>query len=213
MEGLAFMAEKVVLMLDGAFVKKKLEQRLKHFPTVDDVVAFCASVMAKPEFKNSVLFRIYYYDAPPFEGSVTNPIDGTVSDFSTLPGTAKNKALTDALELKPNFAVRRGIVNDAGWKLGQGALKNLATAGPRAIAAGDLIPDLRQKGVDMRIGLDIAFISLRKVADVLVLITGDSDFVPAMKFARREGMRVYLVHMGHGVLRSLKAHADVVLSN
>jgi uncharacterized LabA/DUF88 family protein len=210
MGGFVFMAERVVLLLDGAFVKKKLEQRLKHFPTADDIVAFCASVMAKPEFRNSILFRIYYYDAPPFEGSVKNPIDGTTVDFSTLGGTAKNKAPTDTLELRPNFAVRRGMVNDAGWKLGHAALKSLATA-PRPIAPGDLVPDLRQKGVDMRIGLDIAFISLRKVADVLELITGDSDLVPAMKFARREGMRVYLVHMGHGVLRALKAHADIVL--
>jgi uncharacterized LabA/DUF88 family protein len=204
------MSDKAVLMLDGAFVKKKLEQRLKHFPTVDDVVNFCASVMAKPELKTTTLFRIYYYDAPPFEGTCTNPIDGSITDFSTLPNTSRAKALTDGLELKPNFAVRRGLVNDAGWKLGVAALKSLAK-GARAIAANDLVPDLRQKGVDMRIGLDIAFISLRKVADVLVLITGDSDFVPAMKVARREGMRVYLEHMGHGVLRALRAHADLVL--
>jgi uncharacterized LabA/DUF88 family protein len=204
------MIEKAVLLLDGAFVKKKLEQRLKHFPTVDDVVNFCASVMAKPQLKTSTLFRIYYYDAPPFEGSVKNPIDGSVTDFSKLSGTSRAKALTDTLELRPNFAVRRGMVNDAGWKLGTAALANLAKA-TRAITAADIVPDLRQKGVDMRIGLDIAFISLRKVADVLVLVTGDSDFVPAMKFARREGMRVYLEHMGHGVLRALKAHADLVL--
>jgi uncharacterized LabA/DUF88 family protein len=204
------MSEKAVLMLDGGFVKKKLEQRLKHFPTVDDVVNFCASVMAKPELATSTLFRIYYYDAPPFEGTCTNPIDGSVIHFSTLPGTIRAKSLTDSLELKPNLAVRRGLVNDAGWKLGIAALKNLAKT-PRAITAKDFVPDLRQKGVDMRIGLDIAFISLRKVADVLILVTGDSDFVPAMKFARREGMRVYLEHMGHGVLRALRAHADLVL--
>ena len=142
--------------------------------------------------------------------SVKNPIDGSITDFSTVASSKRARALTDTLELRPNFAVRRGLVNDAGWKLGSAALDNLAKA-PRAITARDLLPDLRQKGVDMRIGLDIAFISLRKVADVLVLVTGDSDFVPAMKFARREGMRVYLEHMGHGVLRSLKAHADIVL--
>jgi uncharacterized LabA/DUF88 family protein len=170
------MSEKVVLLLDGAFLKKKLEQRLKHFPSADDVVAFCASVMAKPEFKNSVLFRIYYYDAPPFEGSVTNPIDGTKTDFSTLPSTAKNKALTDTLELKPNFAVRRGMVNDAGWKLGYAALQST----PR-YSCWRPCPRFAPKGGGLRIGLDIAFIALRKVADVLVLVTGDSDFVPAMK--------------------------------
>jgi uncharacterized LabA/DUF88 family protein len=44
-------------------------------------------------------------------------------------------------------------------------------------------------GCDMKIGLDIAWIALKKVADILVLVTGDSDFVPVMKFARKEGMR------------------------
>lgn len=42
-------------------------------------------------------------------------------------------------------------------------------------------------------------------------MTGDSDVVPAFKFARREGVRVFLDHMGHGVRRDLKAHVDLVL--
>jgi len=70
---------------------------------------------------------------------------------------------------------------------------------------------MAQKGVDIRIGLDIAWISLKRIVDVLVLVTGDSDFVPVMKFARKEGLRVYLETMGHPVRRELKAHADFVL--
>jgi uncharacterized LabA/DUF88 family protein len=65
--------------------------------------------------------------------------------------------------------------------------------------------------VDIRIGLDIAWISLKRIANVLVLVTGDSDFVPVMKFSRREGLKVYLGTLGHPVRRELKAHADVVL--
>lgn len=37
-----------------------------------------------------------------------------------------------------------------------------------------------------RATLDIAAIILKGHADVFVLVAGDSDFVPAMKFARRE---------------------------
>jgi uncharacterized LabA/DUF88 family protein len=70
---------------------------------------------------------------------------------------------------------------------------------------------MAQKGVDIRIGLDMAWIALKRIADALVLVTGDSDFVPVMKFARREGLKVYLEAMGHGVRRELKAHADRVL--
>jgi uncharacterized LabA/DUF88 family protein len=72
---------------------------------------------------------------------------------------------------------------------------------------------MAQKGVDIRIGLDIAWISLKRVVDILVLVTGDSDFVPVMKFARKEGLKVYLETMGHGVRRELKAHADSTASH
>ncbi|MBU1699805.1 MAG: NYN domain-containing protein [Candidatus Eisenbacteria bacterium] len=74
-----------------------------------------------------------------------------------------------------------------------------------------LKPDVKQKGVDLRIGLDIARLSLLHLVDVIVVVTGDSDMVPAFKFARREGLRIYLDHMKHGVRRELKAHADLVL--
>jgi uncharacterized LabA/DUF88 family protein len=70
---------------------------------------------------------------------------------------------------------------------------------------------MKQKGVDLRIGLDIALMSLKRLAEVIVLVTGDSDLVPAMKFARKEGVRVYLEAMGHAVRRELRVHADFVL--
>lgn len=98
----------------------------------------------------------------------------------------------------------------SGWKLGKYALRNLKKRGG-SIAPNDLVPDISQKGVDIRIGLDIASIALKGFADVFVLVTGDSDFVPPMKFARKEGIRVYLECLGHGVRRELKAHADLVL--
>ena len=31
---------------------------------------------------------------------------------------------------------------------------------------------------------------LKRIVEIIVLVTGDSDLVPAMKFARREGLRV-----------------------
>lgn len=49
-----------------------------------------------------------------------------------------------------------------------------------------------QKGVDIRTGLDIARIAVKRIVDIIVLVTGDSDFVPVMKFARTEGIKVYL---------------------
>ena len=71
--------------------------------------------------------------------------------------------------------------------------------------------NIEQKGVDLRIGLDIARLALRQLVDTLVVVTGDSDMIPAFKFARSEGIRVFLDHLGGPVKRELKAHADLVL--
>jgi uncharacterized LabA/DUF88 family protein len=62
----------------------------------------------------------------------------------------------------------------------------------------------------VRIGLDIALLALRQLVQTIVVVTGDSDLVPAFKFARREGVRVYLDHMGSPVRRELRVHTDVV---
>lgn len=74
-----------------------------------------------------------------------------------------------------------------------------------------MVPNIQQKGVDLRIGLDIARLALREVVQAIAVVTGDSDLVPAFKFARREGVRVYLDHMGMPVRRELNAHADIVI--
>jgi len=50
------------------------------------------------------------------------------------------------------------------------------------------------------------------MVSVILVVTGDSDLVPAFRFARREGLRVYLDTLGHGVRRDLKAHTDLVLA-
>ena len=46
---------------------------------------------------------------------------------------------------------------------------------------------------------------------MLVLVTGDSDFVPVTKFARKEGLKVYLDTMDIRLRRELKAHVDLLL--
>ncbi len=71
---------------------------------------------------------------------------------------------------------------------------------------------LRQKGVDMRIGLDIASIALKQQADTIILVTGDSDFVPAAKLARREGMEFIVDPLWQKVSDDLYEHVDGIIS-
>ncbi len=63
----------------------------------------------------------------------------------------------------------------------------------------------------MRIGLDIAALTMKQHAQIIVLIAGDSDFVPAMKFARREGAQIFLVTLGHSIRQEMREHADLLL--
>jgi len=68
--------------------------------------------------------------------------------------------------------------------------------------------DLRQKGVDMRIGLDIASITLKRLASTIILVAGDADFVPAAKLARREGAQFILDPLWNSVSDDLFEHID-----
>ena len=90
-------------------------------------------------------------------------------------------------------------------------LANLA-AEWHALTEDDVKLELRQKGVDMRLGMDIASIVLKKQANTLVLVTGDSDFVPAAKLARREGAEVILDSMWQKIQPTLQEHIDALYS-
>lgn len=72
----------------------------------------------------------------------------------------------------------------------------------------DFTLSLVQKGVDMKIGLDIATLAYKKLVDKIVLIVGDSDFVPAAKLARTEGIDFVLDSLGADIRDSLSLHID-----
>jgi len=67
---------------------------------------------------------------------------------------------------------------------------------------------LRQKGVDMRIGIDIASLALKRQVSTIILVSGDSDFVPAAKMARREGMEFILDPLWQQINTDLFEHID-----
>lgn len=68
--------------------------------------------------------------------------------------------------------------------------------------------DVKQKGVDMRIGLDATSIAMGKQADQIILIAGDSDFLPVAKIARRSGIDFILDPMKQIPKANLQEHVD-----
>src|SRR5690606_7663606 len=129
------------------------------------------------------------------ETSETKPLGGGVIDFGATPVAARNKSLHSTLVREPFFALRFGELYLEGWQVRKELLKKKA---PVKIDHDDIEPAIRQKGVDMRSGRDIASLTLQKHVEVIVRGTADSGFAPAMKFARREGAQLRLITPGHG---------------
>lgn len=201
---------KLAILIDGGFLTKALAVRNRKFPESREVEVECERIRKHPDLAGLDLLRIYFYDSPPAGGVLRNPIDGSILDLGRSPIYLRHEKLLNEIELLPNFALRRGELIARGWKIGNAALKTLLKK-PAVPTANDLVPNIQQKGVDLRLGLDIARISLRQTAQVIVAVTGDSDLIPAFKFARREGVRVYLDHLGLPIRRELRVHADIVI--
>jgi uncharacterized LabA/DUF88 family protein len=194
------------VLLDGAFVRKRLAWALGHFPAPEEVFEFACSLVNPVEEE---LFRIYYYDCLPLEGTTTNPISGSRLDLAQTEAFRYLTEFFEALARMDHVALRRGELVFRGWRLKRKAARQLISS-PRFPRANDLELDLQQKRVDMKIGLDVAWLSTRRIVNRIILCTADSDFVPAMKFARREGVQVVLVHLGARIRPELFEHADEV---
>jgi uncharacterized LabA/DUF88 family protein len=204
--------DRVAVLLDGGFVKKRLAEKVERFPPLDEITALIAELSRHPDVSGLRLLRTYWYDADPFGQKRKNPIDGKQTNFASTIEANRNRELMSRLEVEPDFAVRKGELLFRGWRVHAGAIKELAKDPPRTLKAADLEPVFVQKGVDMRIGLDIASLALKRLVSSVVLVTADADMIPAMKLARREGLRVFLHTMGTpDRRRELLVHADRVL--
>lgn len=199
--------KKVAVLLDGGFVVKRMQALGKlTSPTASQVLKFAHKCVHDDED----LFRVYYYDCPPYGGKLTNPIDGIEIDFAATDQFLARTQFLNDLAVSNHVALRSGELKCGSWKIKRSSQWDMVKRG-RPVAAKDLQPDFRQKRVDMKIGLDVAWLSSKGIVDTLILVSADSDFVPAMKFARREGVRVAVVPMESPTFpTALREHADEV---
>jgi uncharacterized LabA/DUF88 family protein len=162
------------------------------------------------------LYRIYYYDCPPLSRIAHHPIKNKQIDFSKSDITKYKNNLHEALLHQPYVACRMGHLStiDAEWgfirKDKIHSFNNLirGDVDPKDINPDNVSLRPRQKGVDMKLGIDITSVVLKKLADKIILISGDSDFVPAAKLARTEGAHFILDAMGRKVKGDLAEHID-----
>ena len=117
-----------------------------------------------------------------------------------------------ALAIRKHFAFRKGVLQFSGWKLKNEVLEKLKNK-PKALKDDDFVSIFRQKRVDIKIGLDVAWLANKRIADRIILVTTDTDFVPAMKFARIEGVQIVIIAIDRCTIHpALLEHADEVRS-
>lgn len=185
-------ALRVVVLIDGGHLRALAKVAgLEYNPTlIEQIARSCVTGEER-------LLRILYYDCAPFDRAVKLPVSGKYHSFSGSDQWLKE------LAAKELFAVRRGVLKFRGFKptktpIATGALKD-----------EDFKPIFEQKGVDMRIGLDMASYAATKSVDRIILVTGDTDCLPAMKHCRISGLQIVLTSLPkQKVAAELLWHSD-----
>lgn len=212
---------KTAILVDGGFFIKRYRYLAgtDHSPSkvAKDLHEICLQHLQSRNKSNNqsknphTLYRILFYDCAPIDKKVHNPITGKSYDFSKSSEYVFRHAFHQELKKLRKVALRLGrLASDGGWLIKPEKTKILlnGTIAIQDLQASDVIYEVRQKGVDMKIGLDIASLSYKKLVDQIVLIAGDSDFVPAAKLARREGIDFILDPMWNPVNPDLHEHID-----
>lgn len=196
--------------MDGGFYKKRAKTLFGEATPkarADELFNYCLKHVGDND-----LYRIFYYDCQPSDKVVYHPLTKKTVDLHKEPIYKWNKDFFAELIKKRKVALRMGELQESelGYALTGRATKRLCngTIQVSDLTEQDFYLDITQKGVDMRIGLDIASMAYKKQVDQMILIAGDSDFVPAAKHARREGIDFILDPMWQQIKPSLQEHID-----
>lgn len=204
---------RIAVLIDGGFFIKRFNHnwnREKRM-TPDDVANHLYTLAHSHVGNENYLYRIFYYDCLPLEKRVHNPVSNKCIVFEKNPEAIFRREIIECLKRKRKVALRLGSLKDNGkWFIKASKTKDLINGkiGVSDLQEDDVFYEMRQKGIDMKIGVDIASLSLKRFVDKIVLFSGDSDFVPAAKLARREGIDFVLDPMGAHVEPSLFEHID-----
>ncbi|HEX3660784.1 MAG TPA: NYN domain-containing protein [Acidobacteriaceae bacterium] len=183
---------KVAILIDGGFLRVSAKKAKKLYDP-KFIEAFAHACKADDES----IFRVLYYDCAMYSGTVKLPVSGAIHSYTS------SDAWLHELSHKDLFAVRRGVLKFRGFK------PKKTPVAPATLTDTDFEPIFEQKGVDMRIGLDIAAYSDNHAVDRIVLVSGDTDCVPALKYGRRAGLQTVLIEPANEKLSpELFAHAD-----
>jgi uncharacterized protein (TIGR00288 family) len=158
-------------------------------------------------------YRIFFYDCQPLTKRMHTPLSHKSIDVGKSAEAVFRLQLHKELQKLRKMALRLGRLNDTSrWRLSERATARLIE-NPNHFQPtdDDFEIDTKQKGVDMRLGLDVASLAFKGQVDQIVIVAADADFVPAAKLARREGIDVILDRMGdHRAATDLIEHVDAI---
>jgi uncharacterized LabA/DUF88 family protein len=210
----------VAILVDGGFYLKRCKKQINAKQAVKNLTTHCLKHLHNQSENNDKyiteserLYRIFFYDCPPIAKKLHHPITKRPVDLEKSQVAIFRKDFHNQLKQTRNVALRLGLLDEknARWTLkNPKQLKKLISGEilHTDITEKDVIYHAQQKSVDMKIGLDIASMAYKKQVDKIILISGDSDFVPAAKLARREGIEFILDAMNAPIKSDLQEHID-----
>lgn len=223
---------KIAFLIDGSFFLNRLQFfKRKYYSskpdlTSEQIVLVIQQIIKKHLFncpKNIYqhTYRIFYYDSPPLTIKVHLPLlnqgetHKRVLDFAKDKKNIQRSEILERLKKQPKFALRLGsIKHEKQWKLKDTTLNKLLREeiSFEQLSNDDFYYEMRQKGVDIKLGIDISTLAQQKLVNKIILIAGDSDFVPAAKLARIHGIDFVLDALHNNIDESLHEHIDGLVS-
>ena len=182
---------KTAILVDGGYYRKRAVHVLGKKTAKDraqELYDYCYKHLFKNKDSSEMdyLYRIFYYDCPPIDKQVFHPLLNKNINFSKSDTRKWTEDFFNYLSIKRKVALRLGNLSESEtvYQLSYDKLKALLS---KRISLDDLTENdfalnMRQKGVDMMIGVDISSMAFKKQVDKIILIAGDSDFVPDMFF-------------------------------
>ncbi len=207
---------KTAILVDGAFYRRRAFYALGDLSPKDranELYTYCLRHLEWHGKKHSSeLYRIFYYDCPPLKKKIYHPLLDKTIDLEKSDQYKWALKFFEELKIKRKVALRMGEISEisARYEIKPNIFKKLLRGDLQIsdITESDFVFKAEQKGVDMRIGLDIASMAYKKQVDQIVLISGDSDFVSAAKLARREGIDFVLDPLFANIKPDLNEHID-----
>lgn len=205
---------RTAILVDGGYYRVRAKALWGNkYPAAraKEIYDYCMLHITQPDEPRD-LYRLFYYDCPGMTRDLEHPLTHITTSFATGSGTLWAKDLFKELCKMRKVALRKGelLESQAHYILKDDILNDLLS-GTRTLASlseNDFSLEVKQKGVDMRIGLDVASICANHCANQIILIAGDTDFLPVAKMARRNGIDFILDPMKQYVKQSLIEHVD-----